>query len=360
MLEASITSSAPVAAGPLPSQNRNTSPVKENKPCNKPIYPDELVFDDSSFSDGCDGTTEPDPRPRSRSRYGLRSPVQFTSYSVSSRNLPQPSKILRDTISRGIPGSYRERTLPDRPLPELPDVCPDDSWIPRSRNCSTGSAAPSVATSLLSYIENEALMDETVEYGQAQEVPMHKTHPGVPLSDSRGPLTCQPTIKATDGLANDNKKSGSLVTGTKVTDLQHQPPRSPKDDSAIMSGRRVERPGHDSLSLDRQRGRATESPNLCKTQSARSKEDVGVGIYAEFAHLPPPQRDALKRTPSPTTSPRGVLSPRLGRFWNSLRRTKSRSPLRALRQTHNAKMPKNNSTPQFVCPEVKERHGNWI
>lgn len=357
VLEESVTSSAPVASGSLPHQN--ISPVKENKPCNKPVYPDELVFDDSSSSDGYDGTAEPDARPRSRSRYGLRSPVQFTSHSVSSCNLPQPSKSLRDAILWDIPGSYRERTLPDRPLPEIPDICPDDSWIPRSRNCSTGSAAPSVATSLLSYIENEALMDETVEYGQAQEVLMHKEYPGVPLSNPRGSLTGQSTIKATDELANESKESGSPVIGTEVTGLQHKPSHSPENDSAIISGR-VEHPGHDSLSLHRQRGRATESSNLCKMQSARSKEDVGVNIYAEFAHLQPPQRDALKRTPSPMASPRGVLSPRLGRLWNSLRRNKSRSPLRALRQAPNAKMPKNNSTPQFVCPEVKERHGNWI
>ncbi|PSR80594.1 hypothetical protein BD289DRAFT_61871 [Coniella lustricola] len=364
LLEASIESIPPSASDML--SNQASSALTAIESYSNSVDKDKSASNATYRNDSLDGTIENDAMAHSRSPFRMSSPVRFSSENVSNRNLPQPSKILRDAISCGIPGVYRERPLPDRPLPELADVYLKDSRAPHSRNCSTGSAAPSVAASLQSYANNMSLMDETIEYGQAREIAMNKEYPGVPLQDHKGSSSGCSTLKPRkEPTTNSSTESSLPATGTEVANLKQSPlTHSPHVESTFFLEQLIEHAEHDSLSSYGNGNCIPENPDSSKESTTRIKEDGGVDMYAEFAHLRPLQCTSKQRSSSPRNAPRGILSPRLGRLWNSIRRNKSRSPLRTLNQapnSHNvARMPKNNTTPHFACPEVKERHGNWI
>lgn len=304
--------------------------------------PDASVFDDSSSSGGVDGTTSDAPKPRRNSSYILRTPPQLRPRSATSHNLPQPSKTFRDGVATGCPGFIFQRPLPERPLPELPVISPDDTWLGPSRKSSNASATPSVAPSLISYVKNESYLNETVEYGQAQEVHIEKDHPGVPVlqdkalhSSGNTPVSdCEITHSATKGNVSPSRDQRPSLEST--------PPRTSDGEARAVS--------FGSVVTSEQ----NESPTK-ETVTTRSR-DLAFD-FAKFPHLKLSESDWKPRTPSPQLVPRRILSPGLGRLWSTLRRNKSRSPLR---DVHKELATRNRSTPQLTGSEVKERHGNWI
>lgn len=318
--------------------------------------PDASVFDDSgSSSGGVDGYSASGGRkPRRNSSYILRTPPQLRPRSATSHNLPQPSKSFRDGVattgsSQG-PGSINlQRPLPDRPLPELPALAPDDdtSWLGPSRKSSNASATPSVAPSLMSYVKNESYLNETVEYGQARAVPMDKDHPGVPA-----------VRPEKDGLIK--RGAGKSTPGSDYCDAYHHrsatsnsPPY--QDQGTIPPSWRDEPYSLASMSCKNTVAREQDESPTLQNATTRSR-DLALD-FARFPHLKLSESDWKPRTPSPQLAPHRMLSPGLGRLWSTLRRNKSRSPLRGV---HHELAPRNHSTPQLAGPEVKERHGNWI
>lgn len=310
--------------------------------------PDASVFDDSSSSGGIDGTTSDVRKPRRNSSYILRTPPQLRPRSATSHNLPQPSKTFRDGIVTGCPGFILQRPLPDRPLPELPVTSPNDTWLGPSRKSSNASATPSVAPSLISYVKNESYLNETVEYGQAQEVRMEKDRPGVPV-------------------LQDKTLHSSGSTPVSDCDITHSATNSPYQDEGNVPPSRDQRPSLESMPPRNINGEARAvsfgSAMACEQNESPTKENVTTRSrdlafdFAKFPHLKLSESDWKPRTPSPQLAPRRILSPGLGRLWSTLRRNKSRSPLR---NVHKELATRNHSTPQLTGSEVKERHGNWI
>lgn len=264
----------------------------ENASARSPAFhvdPDESVFDDnSSSSEDQLGPAESDEL-RKEKVFVLRTPPQLRPGSGTSHHLPQPSKTLRDGSTDGLPASYLQRPLPDRPLPDLPIGVPNEICGP-SRKTSTAS----IATSLLSYVKDGSFLEESVEYGHAQEVPVYKA------------------------------KSDPLPA--------HRQYRHDPDDRSVGS--------------PSARDFDTASP-----KTGKSVLNVGEGHidFSRFPHLQLDEYEWIRRSPSPKTSPRRVLSPGLGRLWKTLRRNRSRSPLR-----------------QPPCEEPvrgqggNEQYGNWI
>lgn len=315
--------------------------------------PDGSVFDDSTSSgEFCTSTPKRD-QPRKYGSFVLRTPPELRPQSATSQNLPQPSKTLRDALPPGFPESYSQR-----PLPELPIDGPNDFWVPLSRKSSTASAAPSVAPSLLGYVENESYLDETVEYGQAQEVFMGKSHPGVPLNEED---------------SDKNKRMTTPPVGTSISDYENTclVEDEPKDNNSdlLSPGNYMASTGSMLEKYMSRLGKGQGSP-CARTgrrpgkNSPRARDTCGVNgeldmDFSKFPHLhlQLSESEWIRRTPSPQAIPRRLRSPKLGLLWSNLRRNKSRSPLRSL----NAEAaPRNYSTPHLASPEVKERHGNWI
>lgn len=261
------------------------------------VDPDESVFDDnSSSSEDQLGPAEGD-KPWKEKVYVLRTPPQLRPGSGTSHHLPQPSKTLRDGSTNGLPAAYLQRPLPDRPLPDLPIGVPNEICGP-SRKTSTAS----IATSLLSYVKDSSFLDESVEYGHAQEVPVYKAK-----SD---PLP-----------AHDQD--------------QHDP-----DDLSVGS--------------PSARDFETSFPKASKSVLNVGEEYID---FSRFPHLQLDEYEWIRRSPSPKTSPRRVLSPRLGRLWDTLRRNRSRSPLR---QPPREGPVRNCSTPHLPGQGGIEQYGNWI
>ncbi|KAJ4389317.1 hypothetical protein N0V93_006783 [Gnomoniopsis smithogilvyi] len=328
---------------------------------------DETVFDDSTPSIAQSTAPHGEIRPRRNSCYILRTPPQLRPRSATSHYLPQPSKTLRDALPSGFPDSYLARPLPDRPLPEIPTdgPSPNDSYVPRSRKSSTASAAPSVAPSLLSYVKNESYLEETVEYGQGLEIPINKNHPGVPVNENAMSRSTSGTICA----RISNPLDDTSLTDDSVPSFEGSPSAtedSKKNDSTLIS------PGNytpiTSSSLENHMcspsddepassdgpedgSRAARSPRKKRGDTV----DLAIDL-SRFPHLQLSESEWIRQTPSPHHVPRRILSPRFGRLWNTLRRSKSRSPLRGIRDKV---VSRNYSTPELLSPKAK-KNGNWI
>lgn len=272
----------------------------------------------------------------------LRTPPQLPPGSGTSRNLPQPSKSLRDGSTDGIPDSYLQRPLPDRPLPDLPVGVPHDSCGP-SRKTSTASIAPS----LLSYVKDVSFLDESVEYGHAQEVPVYKTQSNSsPARNPPSPDSCRLSMSDYEYCMSSEE------------DLRANQPQPTLPGDHLVSSENMSR--HYTGFQDTSDGSArstngeTTAPHINKTARAIEEKDID---FSKFPHLQLDEWEWIRRSPSPKVPPRRVLSPRLGRLWDALRRNRSRSPLR---QPLCEAPARNNSTPHLYGPDGKEKHGNWI
>lgn len=312
---------------------------------------DESVFSDSVSNSDMNDRAQDIHKPQRNSSYILRTPPQLRPRSTTSHNLPQPSKTLRDCVPPGCPESILQRPLPDRPLPELPAVeLSEDSWIVRSRKSSSASAAPSVATSLLSYVNNDSYLNETVEYGQAQEVRMDKDHPGVPLIQE------QVTLAPVNISVSDHDDASLEETESKNNNPILPSPINHLSTTGRISESTINQHEGSRESSSERAGNSGGNNDSQKENMAKRNRELAID-FSVSSHLQLAESEWLRRTPSPQEAPRRILSPRLGRLWNTLRRNKSRSPLRNL---HNELSSKNFSTSQLTGPEVKERHGNWI
>lgn len=324
---------------------------------------DGAVFNDSTSSVAQNTPASAKQRPRRNSCYILRTPPQLRPRSATSHNLPQPSKTLRDALSLGCHESYLSRPLPDRPLPELPTDGLNGSDTPRSRKSSTASAAPSVAPSLLSYVKNESFLEETVEYGQGLEIPIHRDHPGVPHNEETATSKYDSEAIRADASTHID---GPIVTDTSMSHFEGSPlitkgsqENDPKlvlpEDYMATTGSSLKKPS----SEDKQASSSGEIDSNRGLQSPRKKRGDTVDLaidLSRFPHLQLSESEWIRQTPSPQHVPRRILSPRLGRLWNTLRRNKSRSPLR---NNRDKVVSRNYSTPQLSSPRT-QKNGNWI
>ncbi|KAJ4425238.1 hypothetical protein N0V82_000048 [Gnomoniopsis sp. IMI 355080] len=327
---------------------------------------DEAIFDESTSSVAQSTPVSGKARPRRNSCYILRTPPQLRPRSATSHDLPQPSKTLRDALSPGYPDSYLTRPLPDRPLPELPTNGPNGLYVPRSRKSSTASAAPSVAPSLLSYVKNESYLEETVEYGQGLEIPIDRDHPGVPLNQEDAvSRSVSDTIRADVSTpvvhpsVTDNSMSNYKDSPLTVEDSRENDPTlvSPGNYMPTTGSTLEEHMGSPVEDKQASSDGVTDSPKATENSRKKRGDTVDLAIdLSRFPHLHLSESEWIRPTPSPQHVPRRILSPRLGKLWNSLRRNKSRSPLRNFRDKA---VSRNYSTPQLLSPRVK-KNGNWI
>lgn len=336
------TSTFTDSVDPTPEASIDDTPLEEASNRSPIVHqdPDESIFDDNS------GSSEDQPgrhrKPRKEKVFVLRTPPELRPGSGTSHNLPQPSKTFRDGSTDGVPNSYLQRPLPDRPLPDLPVGIPNENCGP-SRKTSTAS----IATSLLSYVKDGTFLDESVEYGHAQEVPVCKARSDVfPAHSHHQPCPDDESV-------SDYEDYLSSEDDVKV-DQPH--PASPGKHTASSGGRL----NNHTNGLDSNDG----SPQARGSRSAgpkASKSVVNTGDklidFSRFPHLQLDKYEWISQSPSPKAPPRRVLSPRLGRLWDSLRRNRSRSPLRQpLREAPN----RNYSTPHLSGQDGNEKYGNWI
>lgn len=304
--------------------------------------PDESVFDDDSSSNEDQPGSEQRSKPRKEKVFVLRTPPQLPPGSGTSHNLPQPSKTLRDGSTDGIPESYLQRPLPDRPLPDLPVGVPNEICGP-SRKTSTAS----IATSLLSYVRDGSFLDESVEYGHAQEVPVYKAksdaYPALnhqqPCPDDRSVSDYENYLPWEDDLRVNQSHSASPGENT------------------VSNGSRLKNYA-DVLDSDEGLPPAKDS-QTAGPKASKSFANIGEKYidFSRFPHLQLDEYEWIRRSPSPKAPPRRVLSPRLGRLWDTLRRNRSRSPLRQpLREAPS----RNYSTPHLSGQDGNEKYGNWI
>lgn len=304
--------------------------------------PDESVFDDDSSSGEDQQNSDKRSKPRKDKVFVLRTPPQLRPGSGTSHNLPQPSKTLRDGSTDGIPDSYLLRPLPDRPLPELPVGVPNEICVP-SRKTSTASIAPS----LLSYVKDGSFLDESVEYGYAQEVPVYKAKSDAspahrnhqPGPDDQSISDYENYLPPEDDLNVDRAQSGS--SGWQTTSNESRQ-KDYKDCIHSNDGSPPERDG-----------------KVADPKAEKSMVNIGEKYidFSRFPHLQLDEHEWMSRSPSPKASPRRVLSPRLGRLWDTLRRNRSRSPLR---QPLREAPVRNYSTPHLSGQYGNEKYGNWI
>lgn len=330
---------------------------------------DESVFDDSTSSVAQLTPVSGKCRPRRNSCYILRTPPQLRPRSATSHNLPQPSKSLRDALTLGFADSYLSRALPELPPPELPTDGPNDTYVPRSRKSSSASAAPSVAPSLLSYVKNTSYMEETVEYGQGLEIPINRDHPGVPVNEDSA--TTRSVIDSICGDLKDPVDMPSVIDTTMSNqgasllineDSKNDDPTMASPGN-YMASTGTTLKGHMSQgSEDKQASseEGTDSSRDMKSPRIKRGDTMDLAIdLSRFPHLHLSESEWMRQTPSPQRVPRRILSPRLGRLWNTLRRNKSRSPLRNIREPAASR---SYSTPQLLdsAVEKKRKVGNWI
>lgn len=322
---------------------------------------DESVFEDSTMSGALTIPASCEAKSRRNSSYTLRTPPLLRPRPATSQHLPQPSKGLRDAVPPGFPESYMSR-----PLPDLPVDGPNDAYVPRPRKSSTASATPSIAPSLLSYVQNESYSEETVEYGQGLAIPIAKDHPGVPLNEEQvlsgsvyTSAHAHPSILMEKLSVADSSMSDCEGSPLTTDDSKEYDPTllSPHNYIATADIALEEHQGH-LVNKQATQGRGSGSP--VGTKSPRKKRGDTVDLandFARFPHLQLSESEWIRRSPSPQQVPRRILSPRLGRLWTTLRRSKSRSPLRNMRSEAASR---NHSTPQLPGCEAKERSGNWI
>lgn len=301
--------------------------------------PDESVFDDDSSSSEGQSNMDHGSKPRKEKGYVLRTPPQLPPGSGTSHNLPQPSKTLRDGSTDGIPDSYLQRPLPDRPLPDLPIGVPTEVCGP-SRKTSTAS----IATSLLSYVKDGSFLDESVEYGYAQEVPVYKAK-----SDTS---TAQ---KHHQSVLDDQSISDYLSSEDDLNLDQTQ-----SGPSGRHTARNANRLEEYTDGVDSNDGSPpAKHSTTAGPRAGKSLVNIGEKYidFSRFPHLQLDEHEWIRRSPSPKAPPRRVLSPGLGRLWDTLRRNRSRSPLR---QPLREAPIRNYSTPHLSGQDGNEKYGNWI
>lgn len=304
--------------------------------------PDGSVFDDDSSSGEDQQNSEKRSKPRKEKVFVLRTPPQLRPGSGTSHNLPQPSKTLRDGSTDGIPDSYLQRPLPDRPLPDLTVGVPDEICVP-SRKTSTASIAPS----LLSYVKDGSFLDESVEYGCAQEVPVYKAKSDAspahrnhqPDPDNQSISDYEDYLSSEDDLNVGQAQSGMSDRQTTSNESRL------KDCKDCIHSNDGSPPAKDG--------------KFANPKAGRSMVNVGEKYidFSRFPHLQLDEHEWMSRSPSPKAPPRRVLSPRLGRLWDTLRRNRSRSPLR---QPLREAPVRNYSTPHLSGQYGNEKYGNWI
>ncbi|KAI3396122.1 hypothetical protein diail_453 [Diaporthe ilicicola] len=338
------TSTFTGSSDPTPDASIDGTPPQRALP-QAPIVssgPDESVFNHDGSSSKERQVSEERSKPRKEKTFVLRTPPQLRPGSGTSHNLPQPSKSLRDGSTDGIPDSYLQRPLPDRPLLDLPVGMPDDSHGP-SRKTSTAS----IATSLLSYVKDISFLDESVEYGHAQEVPVYKT------KSNSSPARNQPMPDSCDLSVSDYEYYLSSEEDLGVS----QPQETFPGDHLVPSGSKskVCVDGPDNIDGSQ----PSENAKTAIQQGSMSVEAIEEEVidFSRFPHLQLDEWEWIRRSPSPKVPTRRVLSPRLGRLWDTLRRNRSRSPLR---QPLCEAPARNYSTPHLSGPNEKEKHGNWI
>lgn len=344
IFETFSTSTFTDSIDPTPDASIDDTPLERALPQTETVRPDpdESVFDDDdSFSEEQKGMVECS-KPRKEKTFVLRTPPQLRPGSGTSQKLPQPSKSLRDGPTDGIPEWYLQRPLPDLPLPELPVGVPNESYGP-SRKTSTAS----IAASLLSYIKDGSFLDESVKYGHAQEVPVYKTKSNASL-DSNQPLPDCSNLSVSDYecyLSSDDDLKVNTFQSTLSGNHPVSAEKVTKDKKDCLynnDGSPIEKDGKTT-------GSKAGKPVV-------TVEEKGID-FSKFPHLQLDEWEWIRRSPSPKVPSRRVLSPRLGRLWETLRRNRSRSPLR---QPLCEAPVRNQSTPHLFAPDGKEKHGNWI
>lgn len=320
-------------------------PPVEKAPSRSPVPrpdPDESVFDDNSSSSEDQLDLTQGGKPRKEKVFVLRTPPQLRPGSGTSHNLPQPSKHLRDGSTKGIPDTYLQRPLPDRPLPDLPIGVPNEVCGP-SRKTSTAS----IATSLLSYVKDGSFLDESVEYGHAQEVPVYKA------KKDAFPAHHHHQRDPDDLSVSDYEDYLSPEDDFKVKQSQ----LAPLGKYTGSSGNRL----NNYTGVVDTKDRSPSAKDAKTTRPKASKSVVNIGEkcidFSRFPHLLLDEYEWIRRSPSPKASPRRALSPRLGRLWDTLRRNRSRSPLR---QPSCEAPIRNCSTPHLPGQGGNEKYGNWI
>jgi hypothetical protein len=325
-----------------PDASIDETPIEKaprRSPTSRPD-PDESVFNDNSSS----GEDELDParggKPRKEKVFVLRTPPQLRPGSGTSHNLPQPSKCLRDGFIEGISDSYLQRPLPDRPLPDLPVGVPNEICGP-SRKTSTAS----IATSLLSYIKDDSFLNESVEYGHAQEVPVYKT--------DALPAHHYYQHDPDDLSVSDYETYLSSEDDLKVK----QSELAPQGKHSAGSGDRLHK--HTEFLDTKDRSPPAKDTKTAGPKAGKSVVNIGEKCidFSRFPHLQLDEYERIHQSPSPKASPRLALSPRLGRLWDTLRRNRSRSPLR---QPLCEAPIRNCSMPHLPDQGGNEKYGNWI
>lgn len=174
---------------------------------------------------------------------------------------------------------------------------------------------------------------------------MDKEHPGVPLNQESDKTTPPPA-----------HSSPSDYEGLSMTEDDWQ-----KDNPTLLC------PGNYMASarsnLEKQTGQLEDdqaSPcdtavgpgqSDCPQTKDLSRVNGNLDIdFSRFPHLQLSESEWIGHTSSPQAVPRRMLSPRLGRLWNTLRRNKSRSPLRNLQGREASR---NYSSPHLAEQEVK-------
>lgn len=215
----------------------------------------------------------------------------------------------------------------------------------------------------MSYVDNASYMDEDIRYGQALKVRINKDYPGVPLNQE------QTISTRVSGSSRVDVSTPVGVSDTSISNYEVSPLTtndSKEGDMALCL------PGNYFATSGSTREKHMTSSERPKTspgkEPVRSSEIQSTGVkrvdtgklaldLARFPHLQLRESEWLRQTPSPERVPRRILSPRLSRLWNTLRRHKSRSPLRKAR---GESAMRNRSTPHLPDSEERDKDGNWI
>lgn len=212
-------------------------------------------------------------------------------------------------------------------------------------------------------------MEETVEYGQGLEIPIKRDHAGVPINEDSA--TSRSVIDSICGDAYDlvdmpsvidttNSNHGALLLNNE--DSKNDDPTTASPGNYMASSGTALKGHMSQASEDRQVSSEEGTDSSLDMKSPRIKRgdtiDLAIDL-SRFPHLHLSESEWMRQMPSPQRVPRRILSPRLGRLWNTLRRNKSRSPLRNIREPAASR---NYSTPQLLDSEVEKKRnmGNWI
>lgn len=210
-------------------------------------------------------------------------------------------------------------------------------------------------------------MEETVEYGQGLQVPINREHPGVPITEGS-----ETSKSVNNPICGDVSDPVDVLRVTTISNQEGSPlinEDSKNKDPAVsspgnyMASTATTSRRHTSRGLEcKQRSSDEETESSVDMKSPRLKRGDTVDLamdLSRFPHLHLSESEWMRQTPSPQRVPRRILSPSLGRIWNTLRRNKSRSPIRNIGESEASR---NYVTPQLLDSEVekKKKLGNWI